>query len=89
MGEPRRWEITGHAEGYPRVDGSFHNPIGHGETVRVREDRATEVDREKIARRLAEYAAHELGLEIEILDHHYETADELLALVFGEEVSRV
>lgn len=60
-----------------------------GGPVRVREDQATEVDREKVAYALAERAAQELELdEVEVLPFHLETADELLSLVFGEEASR-
>jgi hypothetical protein len=96
MGEPRRWKF-----GIRNMRGSG-GPVGSGSPrmvllsgpewkgdCDVREDQATEADREKIARRLAEYAAHELGLEIEVLDHHFETADELLALIFGDEQQRV
>jgi hypothetical protein len=92
MGEPKRWTLESrhdeHANQHYWRLGDGPEPVG-SEDIPVREDRATEADREKIARRLAEYAAHELGLEVEILDHHFETADELLALVFGEEASRV
>lgn len=91
MGEPRRWKLTRRGRGVTvkRNDRSLDAEwLCQGECVCVREDRATETDREKIARRLAEYAAHELGLEVEVLDHHFETADELLALVLGE-ASRV
>lgn len=92
MGKPRRWVLKSRydehgAQHYWQLEDDLE-PNGP-ESVVVREDRPTEVDLEKIARRLAEYAAHELGLEVEVLDHHFETADELLALVFGEEASRV
>ena len=94
MGEPRRWKLTYRGRRGVEVKRAIPSPdaewLCQGECVRVREDRATGADREKIARRLAERAAAELELEVvEVLPYHYETADELLALVFGEEASRV
>ena len=82
MGEPRRWEITGQAEGYPRVGGSFLNPVGHCETVHVREDQATEADLRAVATWMAD------GRK-ELVDLLMDDARELLALVFSEEASRV
>lgn len=99
MSEPKRWILKAHSwsvggDGYEARWGTpsiaVDTPgLDTQPDIPVREDRATEVDREKIALRLAEHAARELDLEVEVFPHHLETADELLALVFGEEASRV
>lgn len=90
MGEPKRWKIhlnrVGAITDYGTVGDEPHN------TVHVREDRATEIDRHMVALRLAEWAgdtddftANAGGAREEYNDQ----ASELLALVFGEETSRV
>lgn len=85
MGEPRRWTIRNTPSlGGPRLP--------RGESVRVRENRATDAEKAKIAAWLEERYGAPVRDHIGEWGGHEEwgaDARELLGLVFDEEASRV
>jgi hypothetical protein len=90
MDEPRRWTLNVWAHGF--VSRVIGDPNASAETVRVREDRATEGEKTRIAAWLEGRYGGPVRDHIGEWGGHEEwdaDAPELLDLVLGEEASRV
>lgn len=96
MGEPRRWKGYGEQNGALAGRTTWTGPtLAAGERVCVREDRATEVDIEAVAKRLflrrfpgLEWVPGGGGHVAEQAECRRKARD-LLPVIFGEKASRV